>query len=234
MNVNRRSLRLCYGMTDFSTLTALAYKGERAAGRKLARDTGIGEEAALRATLERIAGAPGLERLLDERSATRAAALTRTTARLEKKAIALELRKARHDGPPTAWRAWFDGSAHPNPGRCGIGGLLTGPGGEHIEISRPAGYGNSSEAEYLALIAVLESAASVGARELTVYGDSQVVIGDVTAPDTASAASLAELRAAARALMAQLGGVALRWIPRHKNGDADRLSQRAARRDEDA
>jgi len=221
-------------MTEFSTLTALAYKRERAAGRKLARDTGIGEEAALRATLLRIAGADGLERLLERRSAALAAGLARAEARLEKKTDAQALRKARHDGPATAWRAWFDGSAHPNPGRCGIGGLLTGPSGERIEISQPAGYGNSSEAEYLALIAVLESAARVGARELTVYGDSQVVIGDVTGPDSASAASLAELRALARALMARIGGVALRWIPRHKNGDADRLSQRAARRDEAA
>lgn len=221
-------------MTDFSTLTALAYKGERAAGRKLARDTGIGEEAALRATLVRIAGADGLERLLDERSAMLAATVARAASRLEKKAGAQALRKARHDGPVTAWRAWFDGSADPNPGRCGIGGLLTGPDGERIEISQPAGYGNSSEAEYLALIAVLETAAGSGARDLTVYGDSQVVIGDVTGPDSASAASLSELRAAAKALMARLDGVVLRWIPRHKNGDADRLSQRAARRDDAA
>jgi len=220
-------------MTEFSTLTALAYKGELAASRKLARDTGIGEEAALRATLLRIAGANGLEQLLDQRSTALAAALARAAAKLEKKAHAQALRKARHDGPATAWRAWFDGSAHPNPGRCGIGALLTGPDGERIEISQPAGYGNSSEAEYLALIAVLESAASVGARDLTVYGDSQVVIGDVTGPDTTSAASLGELRAAARSLMARLDGVALRWIPRHKNGDADRLSQRALRRDEE-
>ena len=145
----------------------------------------------------------------------------------EKRAAARLARTTRHDGPLTPWRAWFDGSAHPNPGRCGIGALLTGPDGERIEISRPAGHGNSSEAEYLALIAVLEAASEHGARGLTVYGDSQVVIGDVNGPDTAAARSLSAYRARAQALILLLAPVSLRWLPRHKNQAADALSQRA-------
>jgi ribonuclease HI len=151
----------------------------------------------------------------------------RALARHAKRAAALARRKLRHDGPPTPWRAWFDGSAHPNPGKCGIGALLTGPAGERIEISRGAGYGNSSEAEYLALIALLEAAVQAGAHGLTIYGDSKVVIDDVNGSDATAAASLMELRQAALALTARLGGFTLRWIPRHKNGEADALSQRA-------
>ncbi len=151
----------------------------------------------------------------------------RAAARLADKARALAARKARHDGPPTAWRAWFDGSARPNPGRCGIGGVLKGPQGEHIEISRPAGHGDSSEAEYHALIAVLEAAARAGAYPLTVYGDSQVVVGDVNGSEADAAPALLAYRAAALALIAQLPAVTLRWIPRHKNPEADALSRRA-------
>lgn len=144
-------------------------------------------------------------------------------ARLEQRAA----RQARHDGPATPWRAWFDGSAHPNPGRCGIGALLTGPNGERVEISQAAGYGNSSEAEYRALIALLEAALRAQARGLTVYGDSRVVVDDVNGPDRTAARSLEVYRRQARALMEQLGGPALRWLPRHKNQSADALSQRA-------
>src|SRR5689334_15249432 len=79
----------------------------------------------------------------------------------------------------SAWRAWFDGSAHPNPGRIGIGAVLAGPGGEHVEISRRAGHGNNGDAEYLALIALLEKAVELRVPELLVYGDSQVVVQDV-------------------------------------------------------
>jgi len=215
-------------MIEFRHLIAIAYKGERVASRRLAARTGISEETALRATLETAAGADGLAHLLAERKAILAASAARAAARIADKAAANAARMTRHDGTPTPWRAWFDGSARPNPGRCGIGALLTGPRAERIEISEPAGYGNSSEAEYRALIAVLESALRAGARGLSIYGDSQVVINDVTGADAAAAPSLAGLRTQARALIGQLGGVALRWIPRHKNGEADALSRRAA------
>jgi ribonuclease HI len=214
-------------MNDFEELCALAFHGERVASRRVALRTGVTEEAALRATLERSAGPAGLALLCDQRRQAKADTAARAGARAARKESANALRAARHDGAATPWRGWFDGSAHPNPGRCGIGACLLGPGGESVEISRAAGYGNSSEAEYQALIAVLRAARDAGARELTLYGDSQVVINDVTGSDAAAAASLADLRAQAKALMAGLGGVALRWIPRHKNTQADALSQQA-------
>jgi ribonuclease HI len=166
--------------------------------------------------------------LLAERALLREAEGARALARRAARAAALAARQARHAGTPTAWRAWFDGSARPNPGRCGIGARLVGPAGELVELSQPAGYGNSSEAEYLALIAVLEAALAQGARELTVYGDSRVVLDDVAAPEAKGAPILQPYRARARALLVRLPGTALRWVPRHKNLDADALSQRAS------
>lgn len=147
-------------------------------------------------------------------------------------ALATAARLARRAVPPAPgqWQAWFDGSATPNPGRIGIGALLLGPDGERIEISRRAGDGSSADAEYLALIGLLEEAAARGLAPLAVYGDSQVVVHDMLLPEGAGAASLAHHRAAAMAamaLLARLGEVALRWVPRHRNGAADRLSQRA-------
>lgn len=214
-------------MIDPSRLHAVAYKGERLASRKLAQRTSISLAAALQATLAQVAGPKGLASLVTERLAVQAADLARGAVRSEARAKALALRQQRHDGPATPWRAWFDGSAHPNPGRCGVGALLVGPAGERIEISRPAGYGNSSEAEYLALIALLEAAVGAGAHGLTVYGDSQVVINDIAAPAASQSGALRDLRNTAVALLAQLDGVALRWVPRRKNPEADALSQRA-------
>ena len=220
-------LRYALPMTDSAHLHALAYKSEKLASRRLAQRTSISLHEALRATLEQVAGPGGLALLLSQRQAVHAAHEARAQARAEGRACALAARQQRHDGPVTPWRAWFDGSAHPNPGRCGIGALLTGPAEERIEISRPAGYGNSSEAEYQALIALLEAAVRAGASGLTIYGDSQVVINDVGAAPGGQAPALRELRQAAVALIAQLNDVALRWIPRHKNPEADALSQRA-------
>lgn len=133
--------------------------------------------------------------------------------------------KRQDDGGPLAWRGWFDGSAHPNPGRLGIGALLLGPDGERIEISEAAGDGDSSDAEYAALTALLQAAVKVQPVQLLLCGDSQVVINDVLG--TTVVKGLAAERAAVLALMEQLPQVSLRWVPRHRNGDADRLSQLA-------
>ncbi len=215
-------------MNDLSTLLDAAFKAERGAARRLAARDGISEQQALQRTLTLAAGAAGLPALLAERAALRGQQAARAAAIGERRALALAARTRRHDASPGAWRAWFDGSAHPNPGRCGIGGLLLGPDGARTEIALNAGYGNSSEAEYQALLAVLGAALRCGARPLTVHGDSRVVIDDMNGPLFDAAPALASWRAQAQALLAELGEVDLRWVPRHKNLDADALSQRGA------
>jgi ribonuclease HI len=207
-------------------LQQIAYKSELSASRRLAAAEGLSEEQSLRRTLELKAGKAGLAALVQSRAAALAAQASRDAARAALKAEARARQANRHDGLPTAWRAWFDGSARPNPGRCGIGARLEGPGGA-VEISQAASYGNSSEAEYRALIALLEAAVARGVSGLTIYGDSQVVIGDATGPDALAAPALHAYRATARALMARIDGLVLRWVPRHKNQQADALSQRA-------
>ena len=213
-------------MIELYRLQQIAYKGERAASRRLASAQGLSDEQALRRTLELQAGQAGLAALVEARAAHQQAQAERNAARDALREQKRVERARRHEGAATAWRAWFDGSARPNPGRCGIGARLEGPNGA-VEISQAAGYGNSSEAEYRALIALLEAAVARRVAGLTVYGDSQVVIGDVTGPDLLAAPSLQAYRSTARTLMARIDGLTLRWVPRHKNQQADALSQRA-------
>jgi len=218
-------------MNDLPDLDQLAYKSERAAGRRLALANGLSGDQALRQVLEQAAGQAGLATLVSARLAQRTAQDERDAARAFQRAADKARRATAHDGRPTAWRAWFDGSARPNPGQCGIGAVLKGPDGVAVELAQPAGYGNSSEAEYRALIAVLEAAVAHGVAELTVYGDSRVVIDDVNGPDAFAAPSLAAYRAAVHLLSARIPALSLRWVPRHKNLEADALSQRAAERE---
>jgi ribonuclease HI len=213
-------------MTELLHLQQIAYKSERTESQRLAVADGLSDEQALRRTLERKAGKAGLAALIQARTAEHMAQASRGAAREAVRAAARERHARRHEGAPSTWRAWFDGSARPNPGRCGIGARLEGPDGA-VELSLPAGYGNSSEAEYRALIALLEAAVARGVADLTIYGDSQVVIGDATCPDAHAAPALHDYRTTARALMARIDGLSLRWVPRHKNQQADALSQRA-------
>lgn len=211
-------------MIDLATLQAAAFKTELSAARRLTARTGMSEAEALGRTLSLSAGAAGLASLLAERQARRLHAELQAARRLASVAAA----RTRGAGPETgAWRAWFDGSARPNPGRCGLGAVLEGPAGQRCELSVDGGHGDSSEAEYRALNAVLRAAIDHGATDLLVLGDSQVVIDDVNAPDGANSPALGLLRSEALALLACLPQARLRWIPRHKNARADALSQRA-------
>ena len=215
-------------MICLERLIQYAVHRERVASRRLVRSTGISEHEALYQVMLASAGEAGLDALLLEREAVHQASAARAQQRKAQHAADRLLKQQRHDGEPTPWRAWFDGSAHPNPGHVSIGGVLQGPHGHQHTISQQAGFGNSSEAEYRALIAVLEAAVAAQADDLTIYGDSQGVIDDVLA--AAGAPSLSILRQQAKALIEQLPKVRLRWIPRHKNAHADALSQQAARR----
>jgi len=211
---------------EFDTLATAAFKGERVAARRLVARMQLTEAQALLQVLTLAAGAAGLAQLLAGREQLRLRDEERRLARQAHAAHRLAQRKASLQ-PSAAWRGWFDGSAHPNPGQIGIGALLCGPDGQRMEISRRAGHGNSSEAEYLALRALLEAAVEMGATGLAVCGDSQVVVNDVNLGAARGAKGLDEHRARVVSLMAQLGEVQLRWVPRHRNGDADRLSQQA-------
>ncbi|WP_373991875.1 ribonuclease HI family protein [Duganella sp. BuS-21] len=212
---------------EFEILATAAFKGERVAARRLAARMELTELQALLQVLTLAAGVAGLAELLAEREQLRLRDEQRRTARQADAARKLALRQTALQPTVTGWHGWFDGSAHPNPGRIGIGALLCGPDGQRVEVSRRAGYGNSSEAEYLALTALLEEAVKAGATGLSVCGDSQVVVNDVNLGAARGAKGLEEYRAHVVELMSALGAVQLRWVPRHRNGDADRLSQQA-------
>ncbi len=212
-------------MIAFEELLAVAYKKERMQSRRLAKGAALTEHAALVRTLQKAAGEQSLRDFVDAR---RAEQIRNADALRSRDARRAERSRPRRTEPEaTGWRGWFDGSALPNPGRLGMGGVLVGPLGETVEISIAAGIGDSSAAEYLALIALLEAALREGAADAVIYGDSRVVIEDVSASENAGIRSLAHHAARVRSLIAQIGDVRLQWIPRARNARADALSRQA-------
>ena len=208
-------------------MAAVAYQAEHKRARRLAQRTGLSETAALQHILEQVAGAQGLAALFAARAAQ---ALHVASSRAARQSISAHKRaqqSASRQSSPLAWRAWFDGATNPNPGNMGIGGLLIGPDGERIEISHAAGHGDSSEAEYQALICVLEAAIRIGPDQLIIYGDSQVVINDVNQVCRITVPDLQIYSQRAAELLAQLPAVTVTWSPRARNVAADLLSQQA-------
>ena len=216
-------------MPTFPDLIEVAYRKERVQGRRLAKKLSISEAEALKKVMETVAGDQSLGTLFSKRSQETDSNLAKAIAAKQAKADARAKNFKANLPDPSAWLAWFDGATHPNPGKMGIGGLLKNPDGDVVtNISFAAGQGDSSEAEYLALLAVLQAAVNAGSTKLIVYGDSRVVLDDVQTK-TAGAPILDSHRKHARQLIAQLDEVTFIWIPRRKNGMADALSQQAVK-----
>lgn len=126
------------------------------------------------------------------------------------------------------WQLWFDGAAHPNPGRMGVGAVLEGPDGQRMEFSGLApGHGCNNEAELRALGKALELARAAGAEHLLARGDSDFVVCHLKGEAQTVVIHLQQLIDAVQAQIGQFASVRLEWVPRHRNPDADRLSRAA-------
>ncbi|HEX5804587.1 MAG TPA: ribonuclease HI family protein [Azospira sp.] len=129
---------------------------------------------------------------------------------------------------PARWRAWFDGTAAPNPGRIGLGFVIERPDGIRSEHAIATGrHGCNNEAELQSLRALVEHARALGVRELQIFGDSKAAIDFVRGDDDTEVVRLKAQIDAIGQLLGAFDHVEIVWLPRHRNGDADRLARQA-------
>lgn len=129
---------------------------------------------------------------------------------------------------PAIWRAWFDGTAAPNPGRIGIGFVIERPDGSRSEHAIATGrHGCNNEAELQSLQALVEHARTLGVRELEIFGDSKAAIDFVRGDDSTEVVRLRTRIDAISELLDTFDHVEIVWLPRHRNGEADRLARQA-------
>lgn len=130
--------------------------------------------------------------------------------------------------PVSCWVAYCDGTALPNPGRIGLGAVLTAPDGTRHTLSQTTREpGCNNEAEARALLATLQELKLRGADMLLVHCDNSVVVEQVGGSATRPIPRLAGLFAEIRALLGSFDQANLVWIPRHRNGEADALARAA-------
>jgi ribonuclease HI len=126
------------------------------------------------------------------------------------------------------WLIHCDGSAVPNPGRMGLGAVLTAPDGTRHSLSIPAeSRGCNNEAELRALMAALQEARRHGAAALVIHCDNSVVVEQLAGTALAPFLRLAALFDEVRAELQTFASTRLVWIPRHRNREADALARAA-------
>jgi len=117
-----------------------------------------------------------------------------------------------------------DGGARGNPGPAAIGVVVAAEDGTVLERrAETIGEATNNVAEYRALLLGLERARALGADEVEVVNDSELVAKQVRGEYRVKHAAMRPLHAAA---LEALGGFArwsLRSVPRAQNADADAL-----------
>jgi ribonuclease HI len=131
--------------------------------------------------------------------------------------------------PPAAGSAprvviHVDGGARGNPGPAAIGVVISGPGGEVIdEIAERIGVATNNVAEYRAVLRGVQRAAELGAREVELINDSELVARQLQGVYKVKHPSMKPLYADAIGALRGFDGWTIRSVPRAQNARADAL-----------
>lgn len=121
--------------------------------------------------------------------------------------------------------AYFDGGARGNPGPAGYGVYIVDALGNVLsEQHGSLGTATNNIAEYHGLIAALQWAVEHDVKQITVKGDSQLIVEQMRGNYKVKNEGLKPLYLQARMLVMQIGDVRFEHVPREQNKDADRLS----------
>jgi ribonuclease HI len=127
-----------------------------------------------------------------------------------------------------AYVAYADGASRGNPGPSAIGIVVyDGEGREVHRESRRVGHGTNNEAEYRAAIAALEAALGLGATQVVLRMDSELVVRQLTGRYRVRNPRLAPLFNRVLALRGRFESLTFENVPRTANRLADRLANQA-------
>jgi ribonuclease HI len=121
-----------------------------------------------------------------------------------------------------------DGGARGNPGPAAAAAVVSTPAGEVLdEAAETLGVATNNVAEYRALLLGLRRARELGASEVEVVNDSELVAKQVNGVYKVKHPDMKPLHAAARQALAAFDGWSIRSVPRAQNAAADALVNQA-------
>jgi ribonuclease HI len=121
-----------------------------------------------------------------------------------------------------------DGGARGNPGPAAIAAVVQDPDGEVLEgRGERIGRATNNVAEYKALLLGIERAAALGASEVELVGDSELIVKQVKGEYKVKDATMRELHAEVKEALRDFDGWSIRHVRREHNAEADRLVNEA-------
>jgi ribonuclease HI len=117
-----------------------------------------------------------------------------------------------------------DGGARGNPGPAAIGVVISRPDGEVIdELAERIGPATNNVAEYRAVLRALERAAELGATELEIIGDSELIARQLSGVYKVKHPAMRPLYEQAMSALANFDSWRIDTVPRAQNARADAL-----------
>ena len=117
-----------------------------------------------------------------------------------------------------------DGGARGNPGPAAIAAVVATPEGEVLdEHSQTIGPATNNVAEYRAVLLGIERARALGATEVELIGDSELVVRQVRGEYKVKDEELRRLYARVVRELAELDAWSIRHVRRERNAAADSL-----------
>ena len=121
-----------------------------------------------------------------------------------------------------------DGVSRGNPGQAAIGGIIRDGRGRLVaSISQSIGWATNNQAEYRAIIYVLEKILPLDADEIELRSDSELVVKQIKGQYRVKKESLRSLYERVKQLQGNLKVFRIKHIPRQYNREADKLANAA-------
>ena len=121
-----------------------------------------------------------------------------------------------------------DGRSQGNPGPAAIGAIIKDEQGKLIaSISQAIGRATNNQAEYRAIIAALKEAIELGAEQVDIRSDSELIVEQINRRYRVKNAALKPLYQQVKQLQGQLKSFTITHIPRQQNREADSLAGKA-------
>jgi len=121
-----------------------------------------------------------------------------------------------------------DGGARGNPGPAAAGAVLSTPDGDVLdEASEFLGTATNNVAEYRGLLLGLARARALGATEVEVVNDSELVAKQINGAYKVKHPAMKPLHQEAMAALREFEGWSIRSVPRAQNAGADALVNQA-------
>lgn len=126
------------------------------------------------------------------------------------------------------WIVYADGASRGNPGPAAVGAAVFDDSGREVHaVSQRIGRGTNNEAEYRAAIAGLEASLALGAKDVELRMDSELVVRQLNMVYKVRNPALRRLFGRIKDLQWRFDSLQVKHVRREQNRRADQLANEA-------